>query len=374
LPGGTQNTAYTATLAATAGTAPYTWSIASGTLPTGLTLAPGTGVISGTPTVVGTSNFSVQVTDANSLTATKALSLTVAAPPPPTVTTASLPASTQNIAYSATLSATAGTTPYTWSIASGTLPTGLTLAPSTGVISGTPTVVGTSNFTVQVTDATTATATKALSITIGGGGIGLVQSNAAQGTGVGSVSVAFPASNTAGNLIIAFVRMSTATQTVTITDSVGNTYVEAAAQAQSSDGSQIHLFYARNILGAANTVTATFSSTNNHPWLAIYEYKGLNTTNPLDQTAHAQGNSSTPSVATSTTTSANELVFAALGLPVSYKGTQTAGSGFSLVQNNTGTSPAATESVIVTAAGSYAPAFSLSSSPNVSEVVATFRQ
>ena len=169
-------------------------------------------------------------------------------------------------------------------------------------------------------------------------------------------------------------RMSTSSQTVTLTDSAHNTYVEAVAQTQTSDGSQVHLFYARNILGAANTVTATFSGTNGHPWLAVGEYKGLNTANPLDQTAHGQGSTSAPSVVTPTTTSANELVFAGLGLPVSYTGTQTAGSGFTLVQNDTGTSPAATETMLVTATGSYTPAFSLSSSPNVSEVVATFRQ
>src|SRR6202022_2269003 len=164
LPGGTQNAAYSATLAAVGGTTPYSWSITSGTLPTGLTLAPSTGVISGTPTVVGTSNFTVQVTDANSVTATRALSLTVAGPP--TVTTTALPGGTQNTAYTATLAATGGTAPYTWSITSGTLPTGLTLASSTGVISGTPTVVITSNFTVQVTDASSLTGTTPLSLSV----------------------------------------------------------------------------------------------------------------------------------------------------------------------------------------------------------------
>jgi hypothetical protein len=136
----------------------------------------------------------------------------------------------------------------------------------------------------------------------------------------------------------------------------------------------VHLFYAPNILGAANTVTATFSATNGHPWLAAFEYKGLNTTNPLDQTAHGQGNVSAPSVATPATTSANELVFAGLGLPVSFQGTQAAGSGYTLVQNNAAPSRAATETMLVTATGTYAPTFSLSSSTNVSEVVATFRQ
>jgi hypothetical protein len=375
LANGTQNAAYNATLTATGGTTPYSWSIISGALPTGLTLASGTGVISGTPTGTGTSNFTVQVSDANSLTGTKALSLTVIAPP--SVTTTSMPNGTQNAAYNSTLTATGGTTPYSWSIISGALPTGLTLASGTGVISGTPTGTGTSNFTVQVSDANSLTGTKALSLTINaqsGGGIGLVQENAVQASGVTSVSVAFPAANTTGNLVLAFVRMSSATQTVTLNDSAGNTYIEAVAQVQSSDGSQVHLFYAKGIFGVANTVTATFSSTNNHPWLAIYEYKGLNAANPLDQTAHAQGNSAAPnSGATATTTSANELVFAGMGLPSSYAGTQTAGSGFTILEQDAASSPAANESMLVTSTGPFAAAFSLTSSVNWSAIIATFK-
>jgi hypothetical protein len=56
-------------------------------------------------------------------------------------------------------------------------------------------------------------------------------------------------------------------------------------QTQINDGHQTHLFCARNIAGGPNTVTATFSGTNNHSWLAIYEYSGLSTTAPLDRTS-----------------------------------------------------------------------------------------
>ena len=84
----------------------------------------------------------------------------------PSVTTSSLPNGTVGVAYSQTLAATGGTTPYTWTIASGTLPAGLTLS-SGGVISGTPTTAGgPTSVTFQVTDSTSATATKSLSITI----------------------------------------------------------------------------------------------------------------------------------------------------------------------------------------------------------------
>jgi Putative Ig domain/Bacterial Ig domain len=298
---------------------------------------------------------------------------------PPSITTSSLPAATQNSAYKTTLVATGGTTPYTWSVAVGTLPAGLTLASSTGVISGTPTGTGTSSFTVKVTDGASQTASKALSLTVnaggsGGGGIGLVQANALQGSAVTSLAATFPAGNTAGNLIIAFVRMSTTSQTVALTDLLGNVYTDAVTQAQTTDGHQVHIFYAKNIKAGANTVKASFSGSNNHPWLAIYEYRGLSVTAPLDQTAHAQGSSSTPnSGPTPTTLSANELIFSGVALPSGYAGTATAGSGYTMVEQDSNTSPAANETMAATSTGGFTGTFTLSSGTNWSAVTATFK-
>jgi hypothetical protein len=84
------------------------------------------------------------------------------------ITTASLPNARRNKNYSRTLTAAGGTTPYAWSIAAGSLPPGLKLTASTGVISGKATTLGTFAFTVRVTDSqsTAATATRALSITV----------------------------------------------------------------------------------------------------------------------------------------------------------------------------------------------------------------
>ncbi|MFL6449643.1 MAG: N,N-dimethylformamidase beta subunit family domain-containing protein [Bryobacteraceae bacterium] len=93
------------------------------------------------------------------------LTVQAAQPAPLTITTDSLPSGTVNQSYSATLAATGGTTPYTWSITSGSLPLGLTLNTATGGITGTPTTAAAPNFTVQVSDKASAT-TKALSITI----------------------------------------------------------------------------------------------------------------------------------------------------------------------------------------------------------------
>ena len=85
---------------------------------------------------------------------------------PLAVAGSTLAAATVGTAYSQTLTATGGTAPYTWSVASGVLPAGLALNPTTGAIAGTPTAAGTSSFTVRVTDAKAATATAARSVTV----------------------------------------------------------------------------------------------------------------------------------------------------------------------------------------------------------------
>ena len=82
----------------------------------------------------------------------------------PTITTTSLPDGTVGTAYSQTLAAT-GTASITWSVSAGSLPGGLTLNASTGVISGMPTTAGTSTFTVKAENSA-GNATKQLSITI----------------------------------------------------------------------------------------------------------------------------------------------------------------------------------------------------------------
>ena len=84
-----------------------------------------------------------------------------------TVTTTSLPSVMVNAAYpSTTLDATNGITPYTWSVTQGALPAGLSLAPTTGIITGTPTTVGVAAFTVTVTDSETPPATASANLTV----------------------------------------------------------------------------------------------------------------------------------------------------------------------------------------------------------------
>jgi hypothetical protein len=169
LPGGQVGVAYGQTVAATGGITPYSWSVVSGSLPNGLSLGPSTGTISGTPTTSGTSNFTVRVTDSQGVPDTddQALSVVIGAPADLVVTTSSLSDGSVGVAYSQTVAATGGITPYSWSLPSGSLPSGLGLSTG-GVISGTPTATGTSNFTVRVTDSQGVPDTydQALSITV----------------------------------------------------------------------------------------------------------------------------------------------------------------------------------------------------------------
>jgi len=164
LPEGSEGQSYSAQLAASGGLPPYTWSITNGSLPPGLTLAT-SGAISGTPTTSGLFSFTVQAADSSSNTASAPLSLAVSNGRL-MITTTQLPGGTQTVPYRATLGVMGGVPPYTWSIASGSLPSGLTLNSSSGVISGTPQSGGASNFTVEATDAIREDATAQLQITV----------------------------------------------------------------------------------------------------------------------------------------------------------------------------------------------------------------
>jgi hypothetical protein len=86
---GTVGVNYSQTLTATGGSPPYTWSIASGALPAGLTLTGN--VISGKPTTSGTSNFTLSVTDTNAANAMQSSSLTISPMTPPNISSLSPP-------------------------------------------------------------------------------------------------------------------------------------------------------------------------------------------------------------------------------------------------------------------------------------------
>jgi hypothetical protein len=113
--------------------------------------------------------FLVIVSNAKGSATSNPATLTVTAASTVQITTTSLPNGQVQAAYSATLQATGGTTPYTWSVLSGSLPAGLSLTAGSGAISGTPTTAGTSSFTIQVADSASSKASAGFSITITGG-------------------------------------------------------------------------------------------------------------------------------------------------------------------------------------------------------------
>lgn len=174
LKNGRVNTPYSSALKATGGTGSLSWNITAGSLPKGLTLNASSGLISGTPAAGGASSFTAQVIDsADTPVSTKQqLSLTIE-DPNLVITTTSLPDGTQGVAYSATLEEDFGVLPLSWAVTAGSLPNGLALNASSGLISGTPTTAGSPPaFTVTVTDSSTParSASEQLSMTINAGG------------------------------------------------------------------------------------------------------------------------------------------------------------------------------------------------------------
>jgi hypothetical protein len=164
---GTLSIAYSQTVTAGGGTAPYTYALHAGALPSGVTLNTSSGVLSGTPNFAGTFNFTLRATDANGCQGTQAYSVVMTCPTL-TITPAALAAGTVGTAYSQTLTASGGAAPYgSWTVTSGTLPDGLTLS-SGGVVSGTPTTSNGagSTFTVRVTDANGCQSSRTVSLKI----------------------------------------------------------------------------------------------------------------------------------------------------------------------------------------------------------------
>ncbi len=184
LPDGTISAAYSQTLTPSDGTPSYTFSLALGALPAGLSLSS-SGTLGGTPTQTGSFNFSVLVRDPFGNTGGQAYSLTINCPTI-TITQTSLPGGIVGTSYSQSLTASGGTASYTFSVTNGALPGGLSL--NNGTLGGMLTASGTFNFTITATDAYGCSGSRAYSVTINcpqisftqttlpGGGVGVAYS------------------------------------------------------------------------------------------------------------------------------------------------------------------------------------------------------
>ena len=167
LPGGVLNTPYSFNITASGGFTPYTFALASGTLPAGLKFTSD-GLLSGTPTAAGTFTFTLQVVDAGRTIASRDYRLTILATPL-TLTTPALPNVLLNQPLQFQFAAAGGIAPYTF-VEFGDLPPGTQMVPS-GLLGGAPTKVGTYSFRVFANDSEGSSTSKVYSILVAPAGV-----------------------------------------------------------------------------------------------------------------------------------------------------------------------------------------------------------
>lgn len=269
-------------LSATGGSGALSFARTAGALPAGMSISS-SGVVSGTPTASGPFNFTVTATDPEGSTASRAFSITIAAPTI-ALSPATLPDPTAGTAYSQTLTASGGASPYTFAVTQNALPGGMTLA-SNGVLSGTATIGGAFTFTVEATDAYGATGTQVFTVdvaptvpdvpTIG---------TAVEGDGYVDVSFTAPASNGGATItgytvtsnpggmtatdttspirVTGLTNGTSYTFTVTATNSAGTSTASAASNVVTPRSAQTITFAnpGTQAFGTSPTLTATASS------------------------------------------------------------------------------------------------------------------
>jgi hypothetical protein len=164
LPGATAGVTYSQPQTAAGGTPPYQFFVSG--LPTGLTYSSTSG-ITGTATAGGTVSVLIEVIDARGNSAAATCSLTVA-PPSPLSVSGTTPNGTAGQSYSGSFSVSGGIPPFAWSVASGTLPPGISLDPAGGTLSGIPTTPGAYTFLAKVTDLSQTSTSLSATINIAG--------------------------------------------------------------------------------------------------------------------------------------------------------------------------------------------------------------
>ncbi|SDF39147.1 choice-of-anchor tandem repeat GloVer-containing protein [Terriglobus roseus] len=246
---------YSVVLGTTGGTAPFTWSLTSGTLPKGIALNAASGILSGTPQQFGNATISVKVTDSSTPQMTDSATYPLTVISGLDITDTTVGDGKVGTQYSAGLTPTGGTQPYKWSIINGALPAGLTLNADSGVISGTPTTQQVSTFTIQILDneGTPAATTKTFNINI-----------AAAALAVSTTTLSSSAVSTAVGQSVTF------TATVSATTGVPNGVVT--------------FYNGSTPLGTGNlnnsgvaTFTTTFTSAGIFPITAVYAGNGTST-------------------------------------------------------------------------------------------------
>jgi hypothetical protein len=246
------------------------------------------------------------------------------APPPLAISTTSLPAGTVSIAYSATLAASGGIAPYTWSASA--LPSGLSISAG-GTISGTPTAAGTFAATVTVMDSSNARATRSFSVAIAAAPapppviisnpIAVIQRTtlSQQPSSGGTVTLTLPKTTGAGHALIVGASFWPLDLT-SVTDSSGDLFTRGLTTSLYHNVSQgvmyTNFYYAKSTAGGATSLTLHFTGSSTYVVAAVAEVSGLDPSAPLDQSGYHEAlSSATPwSSAALATSAANEYLFA----------------------------------------------------------------
>jgi hypothetical protein len=241
LPAATYSASYSVTIAASGGTAPYAYSVSTGSLPAGLTLNNGTGALSGVPTVTGSFSFTIEATDNYSFTGTQNYTLTVnAAALTITANNATKIYGTANPAFTGTVTGAENGNSFTESFS-----TSATVSSPVGTYSIVPSVTGAdlSDYTQSVTDGT-------LTIT---------QAASATSVQVSSTSVTPDQSVTLTATVVDASAGSTGTPTGTVDFYDNGTLLNAAALSAGVASYSI----ASLAPGSSNEITATYSGDTN---------------------------------------------------------------------------------------------------------------
>jgi hypothetical protein len=273
-------------------------------LPAGLSVNSITGLISGTPTAAGTSTVTLSATNSSGTgNATLTLTIAIAAP---VITSATTASGMVGSAFSYQITAT--NTPTSYGVTG--LPAGLSVSSTTGLISGTPTAAGTSKVTLSATNSS-GTGNATLTLTVGTIiSISSVQAVANSVSGsASSLSLSFPSSTMAGDIILVAFDYDTNATASSVTDSQGNVFTAIGNQLTSPGGARSRVYSAKNIKGGTDTVTVNLSANSGYIELYLTEYTGVDQTNPIDAQAGASGSAGSVSSGNASTTVAGDVIY-----------------------------------------------------------------
>ena len=351
----------------------------TGALPSGVTFKDngnGTATLGGTPTTGTAGSYAITITAQNGVPPNATQSFTLTVNQAPTITSVNNTTFTVGTAGSFAVTATGTPTPSLTE--TGALPAGATFKDNgngTATLGGTPATGTAGSYPITITAhngiGSDASQNFTLTVSQAAASIAFVQVNSATPqTAQTSVTVVYKNAQTAGDLNVVVVGWNdSTTQVSSITDSKGNGYALAVGPTVQSGTASQAIYYARNIVPAAasgNSVTVTFSKAASSADIRVAEFSGIDTTNPVDVAAAAQGTGTPSNSGSVTTGNPNDLL---VGANLVQQSTTGPGSGYTIRVITTPDSDILEDS-IVTTAGSHSATATISGGAWIMQMVA----